>query len=51
MSWLESIKTFFFGEPTGERARDNKGRYIPDDESTPNINEAYKDGRTPIKKV
>jgi|TARA_R110002020_G_scaffold289346_2_gene504825 hypothetical protein len=47
MSWLENIRTFLFGEPTGERARDDKGRYVPDDKSTPNVNEAYKDGRTP----
>ena len=41
------LKTIIFGEPTGERARDKKGRYVADDKSTPNVNEAYKDGRTP----
>ena len=42
---------FMVGEPTGERAKDSKGRYIADDKSTPNTNEAYKDGRKPTKKV
>ena len=51
MSWLENIKTFLFGEPTGERARNDKGRFIPDDPDTPHINEAYEDGRPPTKKV
>ena len=35
---------------SGVRARDKKGRYKADDKSTPNINEAYKDGKTPPKK-
>ena len=42
---------FMVGEPTGERAKDSKGRYVADDKSTPNTNEAYKDGRKPTKKV
>ena len=33
------------------RARDKKGHYISDDPSTPDINEAYKDGKTPKKSV
>jgi hypothetical protein len=43
------ITTFLIGEPSGERARDSKGRYVKDDPSTP-ANEAYEDGRTPAKK-
>ena len=39
------------GEPTGERAKDSKGRFVADDKSTPSTNEAYKDGRKPAKKV
>ena len=35
---------------SGVRARDKKGRYKADDKATPNINEAYKDGKTPPKK-
>ena len=42
---------FMVGEPTGKRAKDSKGRYVADDKSTPNTNEAYKDGRKPAKKV
>ena len=43
--------TFLIGEPKGERARDGKGRYVADDKSTPNVNEAYSDGRTPKRKT
>ena len=35
------LKTIIFGEPTGERARDKKGRYVADDKSTPDVNEAW----------
>ena len=37
-------------EATGERARTAKGHFVKDDESTPDVNEAYKDGKTPKKK-
>ena len=37
-------------EGSGVRAKDSKGRYVADDKSTPNVNEAYKDGKTPAKK-
>tara|TARA_B100000780_G_C21061601_1_gene426704 strand:+ start:155 stop:379 length:225 start_codon:yes stop_codon:yes gene_type:complete len=40
--------TFFNGEPTGERTRDEKGRFVKDDPST-STNEAYTDGKTPTK--
>ena len=50
MSFWKKFVTFLIGEPSGERARDSKGRYKADDKSTPNINEAYKDGKTPPKK-
>jgi hypothetical protein len=43
--------TFLIGEPSGERARDNKGRYVADDKSTADTNEAYTDGRTPKKRT
>lgn len=43
--------TFMIGEPSGERARSEKGRFIKDDPSTTSVNEAYKDGKTPVKKV
>ena len=32
------------------RARDDKGHYIADDPSTPDVNEAYVDGKAPAKK-
>jgi hypothetical protein len=38
-------------EATGERARTAKGHFVKDDESTPEVNEAYKDGKTPKKKA
>ncbi len=50
MSFWKKFVTFLIGEPSGERARDSKGRYKADDKSTPGVNEAYKDGRTPTKK-
>ena len=36
--------------PTGVRARNAKGQYVKDDKSTPNVNEAYADGKTPKRK-
>ena len=33
-----------------ERARNDKGHFIADDESTPDINEAYVSGKAPAKK-
>ena len=51
MSWFNKFVTFLVGEPKGERARDDKGRYVGDDKSTPGVNEAYSDGRTPTKKT
>lgn len=38
-------------EATGERARTAKGHFVKDDESTPDVNEAYRDGKTPKKKA
>ena len=32
------------------RARNKKGRYVADDPSTPDINEAYVSGKAPAKK-
>ena len=37
-------------EATGERARTTKGHFVKDDKSTPDVNEAYTDGKTPKKK-
>ena len=38
-------------ELNGVRARDNKGHYVADDPSTPDINEAYVGGKAPKKKA
>ena len=49
-NWLKKI---FVGDDTpasGDRARNSKGHYVADDKSTPNVNEAYTDGKTPVKK-
>ena len=39
MSFWKKFVTFLIGEPSGERARDSKGRFVKDDPSTPNVNE------------
>ena len=36
---------------SGEKTRNKKGHFIPDDPETPHINEAYKDGYTPENKL
>ena len=36
---------------SGVRAKDSRGRYVADDKSTVDVNEAYKDGKTPTKKT
>lgn len=50
MSIWNKFVTFMIGEPTGERAKDSKGRFVADDKTTATINEAYVDGRKPTKK-
>ena len=49
-NWLKKL---FVGEEkpaSGVRARGPKGRYKADDKSTPDVNEAYVDGKTPKRK-
>ena len=50
MSFFKKLHSFFYPEASGERARDTKGRYKSDDKKTPNVNEAYKDGKKPKPK-
>ncbi len=55
MSWLTKFVDFFTGTEKKEvRARNNKGHYVADDKSTPDVNEAYTTKRvlknTPKKK-
>jgi len=59
----EGIVLEKFSKPTGittlkpsvlmfpERARNKKGRYVQDDESTADVNEAWVGGKAPKKKV
>ena len=41
MSIWNSIKSFFGYKTVTERARDAKGKFVADDKSTPDVNEAY----------
>ena len=45
-SWKRKDKA-----PSGIRARDAHGRYMGDDDSTADINEAYEDGKSPVKQA
>jgi len=47
-TWLKNM--LGMGEASGVRARNAKGRYIADDKSTPDVNEAYVDGKKPKRK-
>jgi hypothetical protein len=50
-NWLKNL--FDNTEPkeaTGVRARNSKGHFVKDNASTPNVNEAYADGKTPKRK-
>lgn len=50
-NWLKKlINVGVEAEPTGVRARNAKGHFVKDDKSTPNVNEAYVDGKTPKRK-
>tara|TARA_Y100001938_G_C7747674_1_gene262384 strand:+ start:24 stop:242 length:219 start_codon:yes stop_codon:yes gene_type:complete len=50
-NWLRKlINVGVEAEPTGVRARNAKGHFVKDDKSTPNVNEAYADGKTPKRK-
>ena len=50
-NWLRKlINIGVEAEPTGVRARNAKGHFVKDDKSTPNVNEAYADGKTPKRK-
>jgi hypothetical protein len=51
MSWWKKIVDTVTGtERKKVRARNKKGRYMADDKSTPNVNEAYKTVRVKKKK-
>tara|TARA_B100000161_G_scaffold248435_1_gene205291 strand:+ start:220 stop:591 length:372 start_codon:yes stop_codon:yes gene_type:complete len=46
---MEDLSDLEAGEPV--RARNEKGHYIADDPSTPDVNEAYEGGKAPVKKA
>jgi len=50
---IRGILKFFFPTFVGDpvRARDDKGRLVGDDRSTPHFNEAWVGGQAPEKKV
>ena len=50
--WYTGLSKWFMKNiigPTGSgvRAKDSRGRYIKDDKSTADVNEAYEDGKSP----
>jgi len=49
-NWLKRLFDNTEPEATGVRARNAKGHYVADDKSTPKVNEAYVDGKTPKRK-
>jgi hypothetical protein len=49
-NWLKKLFVADEAPASGHRARNSKGHYGSDDKSTPNVNEAYTDGKTPVKK-
>ncbi len=38
-------------QPKPERAKDTKGKFVADNPATPDVNEAWKGGKAPAKKV
>ena len=45
MSYWKKLVEFLIGpQESGVRAKDSKGRFIADDKSTVDVNEAYEDG-------
>ena len=46
--FMKMFFPMFVSEP--ERARDEKGRLVGDDKTTPTINEAWVGGQAPIRK-
>ena len=51
MSYWKRIVNFLVGPGDGVRAKDSKGRFVADDKSTTDKNEAYKDGKKPQSKA
>ena len=49
-NWLKKLFDNTEPEATGVRTRNAKGHFVKDDASTPDVNEAYVDGKTPKRK-
>ena len=49
-NWLKKVFGVKEAPASGVRARNKKGHYVADDKSTPDVNEAYVDGKTPKRK-
>ena len=49
-NWLKKLFVSEDKPASGVRARSKSGRYVADDKSTPDVNEAYVDGKTPKRK-
>ena len=49
-NWLKKLFIREEKPASGKRARNAKGRYVKDDPNTPDVNEAYVDGKTPKRK-
>ena len=50
MSWWKKVVDFVTGtERKKVRARNEKGHYVGDDKSTPDVNEAWKSGKKKVK--
>tara|TARA_Y100000310_G_scaffold18293_1_gene18002 strand:- start:1346 stop:1531 length:186 start_codon:yes stop_codon:yes gene_type:complete len=48
---VDDLLEIIYGKrPEPKRARDEKGQYIGDDESTPGYNEAWEDGKASEKR-
>ena len=50
MSYWKRFVEFLVSSGSGVRAKDAEGRFVADDKSTPDVNEAYVDGKTPKAK-
>ena len=52
MNYWKKLVEFLVGpQGSGVRTKDSKGRFIADDKSTVDVNEAYKSGRKPKSKA
>ena len=48
--WNKLVKFLIGSTGSGVRAKDSRGRFIADDKSTADVNEAYEDGKAPAER-